>query len=98
MREVGLILFAILVPGITEAAGLKSFLAMADPRAVSMISIIFGIIACGILGSVAKALMGIMNVGKYGALTERACYIVAFGLFVGLLTDLLSSVTNFLLG
>lgn len=98
MREIGILLVCLLVPAITEAAGLSSFLAKADPRAVSLISIVFGIIALGVLGSIAKALMGIMNVGKYGVLTEKACYIGAFGLFVGLLTDLLGKVTDFLLG
>jgi hypothetical protein len=89
---------AILIPAITEAAGLSTFLDKADPRAVSIVTIIFGIIGLGILGAIAKSVMQILNVGKYGMLVEKACYIGAFGLFVGMLTDFLGKITNFLLG
>jgi hypothetical protein len=95
MREIGLILFAmVIVPGISHAAGLSTFLEKADPRAVSIVSIIFGIIGLGILGSIAKAVMQILNVGKYGMLVEKGCYIGAFGLFVGMITDFLGKIYN----
>jgi O-antigen/teichoic acid export membrane protein len=97
MREIGLILFVILVPTMSKAAGLMTLIEKADSRAVTIVLVVFGIIALGVLGAVSEWLLtNLLGRNKQGKMAEKACYVGSFTLLLGLIMNCVNMVTNFI--